>query len=263
MTSRSLTRGATRVALITGAAQGIGKAIALRLASDGFKIALNDVDSKRNQLEGVNDEIEKDYGCETCSVPGDVSKERDVEDMVQVVSQRLGSLDVMVANAGILGSYTPILSTTEKQWDDVLRINTKGIFFCYKYAAKQMVAQGRPGGRIIGASSFAGKQGLTHIGAYAASKFAVRGLTQVAALELGHHGITVNAYAPGAIETPLATAIDLSTTPAGKDFLNKLPSFSTVGKPEEVASLVSFLASQESGYITGQTISVNGGLFFD
>ncbi|KAF8824247.1 hypothetical protein HHX47_DHR8000371 [Lentinula edodes] len=246
MTSRSLTRGATRVALITGAAQGIGKAIALRLASDGFKIALNDVDSKRNQLEGVNDEIEKDYGCETCSVPGDV---------------------------------------TEKQWDDVLRINTKGIFFCYKYAAKQMVAQGRPGGRIIGASSFAGKQGslisldlllntladmeknsqtgLTHIGAYAASKFAVRGLTQVAALELGHHGITVNAYAPGAIETPLATAIDLSTTPAGKDFLNKLPSFSTVGKPEDVASLVSFLASQESGYITGQTISVNGGLFFD
>ncbi|KAJ3919579.1 acetoin reductase family protein [Lentinula edodes] len=262
MTSRSLTRGATRVALITGAAQGIGKAIALRLASDGFKIALNDVDSKRNQLEGVNDEIEKDYGCETCSVPGDVSKERDVEDMVQVVSQRLA----------------------EKQWDDVLRINTKGIFFCYKYAAKQMVAQGRPGGRIIGASSFAGKQGslislnlllntladmeknsqtgLTHIGAYAASKF-VRGLTQVAALELGHHGITVNAYAPGAIETPLATAIDLSTTPAGKDFLNKLPSFSTVGKPEDVASLVSFLASQESGYITGQTISVNGGLFFD
>ncbi|KAJ3861956.1 acetoin dehydrogenase [Lentinula novae-zelandiae] len=126
-----------------------------------------------------------------------------------------------------------------------------------------MVAQGRPGGRIIGASSFAGKQGLTHIGAYAASKFAVRGLTQVAALELGHHGITVTAYAPGAIETPLASAIDLSTTPAGKDFLNKLPSFSTVGKPEDVASLVSFLASQESGYITGQSISVNGGLFFD
>ncbi|KAJ3878187.1 acetoin reductase family protein [Lentinula edodes] len=301
MISKSLTRGATRVALITGAAQGIGKTIALRLASDGFKIALNDVDSKRNQLGGVIDEIERNYGLETCSIPGDVSKERDVQDMVEAVSQRLGSLDV-VRHAKLVFSthFAPLslcfhhgrkrwnprvlhthpfdkqvpftrydhllnssLLAAEKQWDDVLRINTKGVFFCYKYAAKQMVAQGRPGGRIIGASSFAGKQGLTHIGAYAASKFAVRGLTQVAALELGHHGITVNAYAPGAIETPLASAIDLSTTPAGKDFLNKLPPFSTVGKPEDVASLVSFLASQESGYITGQTISVNGGLFFD
>ncbi|KAJ3891464.1 acetoin reductase family protein [Lentinula edodes] len=276
MISKSLTRGATRVALITGAAQGIGKTIALRLASDGFKIALNDVDSKRNQLGGVIDEIERNYGLETCSIPGDVSKERDVQNMVEAVSQRLDGrkrwnprvlhthpFDKQVPFTRYDPSLNSSLLAAEKQWDDVLRINTKGVFFCYKYAAKQMVAQGRPGGRIIGASSFAGKQGLTHIGAYAASKFAVRGLTQVAALELGHHGITVNAYAPGAIETPLASAIDLSTTPAGKDFLNKLPPFSTVGKPEDVASLVSFLASQESGYITGQTISVNGGLFFD
>lgn len=95
MISKSLTRGATRVALITGAAQGIGKTIALRLASDGFKIALNDVDSKRNQLGGVIDEIERKYGLETCSIPGDVSKERDVQDMVEAVPQRLGSLDVV------------------------------------------------------------------------------------------------------------------------------------------------------------------------
>ncbi|KAJ4476797.1 hypothetical protein C8R41DRAFT_773305, partial [Lentinula lateritia] len=256
------------VALITGAAQGIGKTIALRLASDGFKIALNDVDSKRNQLGGVIDEIERKYGLETCSIPGDVSKERDVQDMVEAVPQRLGSLDVVRHDKLVFSTHFAPLSLSEKQWDEVLRINTKGVFFCYKYAAKQMVAQGRPGGRIIGASSFAGKQGLTHIGAYAALKFAVRGLTQVAALELGHHGITVTAYAPGTRYTDspgfvrlergphnipyllqTASAIDLSTTPAGKD----LPSFSTVGKPEDVASLVSFLASQESGYITGET----------
>ncbi|KAJ3807572.1 NAD-binding protein [Lentinula aff. lateritia] len=252
MIFKSPPRGATRVALITGAAQGIGKAIALRLASDGYKIALNDVDSKRNQLGGLTDEIERNHGRET--------KERDVQDMVEAVSQRLGSLDVMVANAGILRQvpftrYEPPLNSSllaaEKQWDDVLRINTKGVFFCYKYAAKQWSRKAGLEGESSERRHLLGS--LTYIGAYAASKFAIRGLTQVAALELGHHGITVNAYAPGAIKTPLlASAIDLSTIPTGEDFLNRLPPFSTVGKPEDVANLVSFLAFHESGYITGE-----------
>ncbi|KAJ4481277.1 NAD-binding protein [Lentinula aciculospora] len=259
----TLSRSAVRVALITGAAQGIGKAIALRLASDGFKIALNDVDSKRDQLADVAEEIHKKYESDTRTILGDVSDAHDVESMVEVVSKHMGSLDVMVANAGISGPHTPIISTTEGQWNDVLRINAKGVFLCYKYAAKQMIAQGRAGGRIIGASSIAGQQGLTHLSAYAASKFAVRGLTQVAAMEFGHHGITVNAYAPGAIDSPMAYTLDLSTTPTGQAVLSRLPSFSTLGKVEDVASLVSYLASQESRYITGQTISVNGGLYYD
>ncbi|KAJ3839525.1 NAD-P-binding protein [Lentinula raphanica] len=253
-----------RVALITGAAQGIGKATALRLASDGYKVAVNDIHSKVDQLESIAEDIKKTHGIQTCTVPGDVSVEHEVESMVGNVAKTLGSLDIMVANAAILGPPdSPILSTNEEDWDKILRVNAKGVFLCYKHAAKQMIAQGRPGGRIIGASSIVGKQGMVHLGAYSASKFAIRGLTQVAALEFGHHGITVNAYAPGAIESPMAQAADLATSPVGKAVSKSLPSFSTLGKGEDIASLVSYLASQESGYITGQTISVNGGMYFD
>ncbi|KAJ3754116.1 NAD(P)-binding protein [Lentinula raphanica] len=250
-----------RVALITGAAQGIGKAIALRLASDGYKVAVNDIHSKVDQLDFIAEDIKKTHGIQTCTVPGDVSVEHEVESMVGNVAKTLGCLDIMVANAAILGP-----PDNEEDWDKILRVNAKGVFLCYKHAAKQMIAQGRPGGRIIGASSIVGKQGMVHLGAYSASKFAIRGLTQVAALEFGHHGITVNAYAPGAIESPMgalnanlkssttahfkhiAHAADLATSPVSKS----LPSFSTLGKGEDIASLVSYLASQESGYITGE-----------
>ncbi|KAJ3981859.1 hypothetical protein F5890DRAFT_1613260, partial [Lentinula detonsa] len=194
-----LSQGLTRVALITGAAQGIGKAIALRLASDGLRIVLNDLQSKGDQLEFMAEEIKKSYGSDVCVFPGDVSEERDVENMVEAVSKCLGSLDVVTSICAIVSSHNSNSSfaTAKEQWDDVLRVNSKSVFLCYKYAAKQMVAQGRSGGRIIGASSIAGKQGMTHTSAYTASKFAVHGLTQVAALEFGQYGITVNAYAPG------------------------------------------------------------------
>ncbi|KAJ3976776.1 NAD-P-binding protein [Lentinula raphanica] len=241
-----------RVALITGAAQGIGKAIALRLASDGYKVAVNDIHSKVDQLDFIAEDIKKTHGIQTCTVPGDVSVEHEVESMVGNVAKTLGCLDIMVANAAILGP-----PDNEEDWDKILRVNAKGVFLCYKHAAKQMIAQGRPGGRIIGASSIVGKQGMVHLGAYSASKFAIRGLTQVAALEFGHHGITVNAYAPGAIESPMAQAADLATSPVGKAVSKSLPSFSTLGKGEDIASLVSYLASQESGYITGQTVRVS------
>ncbi|KAJ3839523.1 NAD(P)-binding protein [Lentinula raphanica] len=272
-----------RVAFITGAAQGIGKAIALRLASDGFKVAINDIHSKADQLESVAEDIKKTHGIETCAVPGDVSVEHEVESMVGSAAKTLGSLDVVdgrerwhfrsshshtfdgqVSHRSMLSmSRETHFSKVEEEWDKVQRINTKGVFLCYKHAAKQMIAQGRPGGRIIGASSVAGKQGMIHVGAYVASKFAVRGLTQVAALEFGHHGITVNAYAPGGVESPMAHTTDLLTSEIGKAFFKSLPSFSTLGKVDDIASLVSYLASQESGYITGQTISVNGGMYFD
>ncbi|KAE9397625.1 NAD(P)-binding protein [Gymnopus androsaceus JB14] len=173
------------VALVTGAAQGIGKAIAIRLASDGFK----------------------KHGWGSFVAPGDVSQEIEVKEMVESSSKALGGLDVMVANAAINGVYKPIIEMSIEEWDKVQQINLRGPFLCYKYGAKEIIASGRPRGRIIGASSVAGKRGMELISHYSASKFGIRGLTQSAALELGKYGITVNAYAPGTIRTPMSEAV--------------------------------------------------------
>ncbi|KAF9073114.1 hypothetical protein BDP27DRAFT_1445278, partial [Rhodocollybia butyracea] len=246
------------VALVTGASQGIGKAIAMRLASDGFKVALNDLKNKKEQLEAVAHDIEK-QGQASFVIPADVSQEREVHEMVQSASKTLGGLDVMVANAGIFIPMKSITDLDVDDWDKILRINTRGVFLCYKHAAKEMIFR-KQGGRIIGASSISGKQGSAFTAAYCASKFAVRGLTQSAALELGEHGITVNAYAPGAVDTPMFQAL----SDENPDILEKLSSsLEKPGQPEDIASIVSYLASKESRYITGQTISVNGGKYFD
>ncbi|KAF8920276.1 hypothetical protein CPB85DRAFT_1429083 [Mucidula mucida] len=246
-----------RVALITGAAQGIGQAIAQRLEKDGFSIAVNDLPSKQVELQsGFPSAL---------VVVGDVSSEKDVQGMIAMVVEELGGLDVFVANAGV-GLAKSILSTTTDDWDRMARINGRGTFLCYKYAAEQMIKQGR-GGRIIGASSIAGKQGMPFLAAYSSSKWMIRGLTQVAAKEFGSHGITVNAYAPGATESELMTDLakafghdDLKAYAAENNPQNPL---GRLGQPEDVANLVSYLASDQASYITGQSISVNGGSFCD
>ncbi|KAJ7917122.1 NAD-binding protein [Mycena leptocephala] len=246
------------IALVTGAAQGIGRSIALRLADDGFDVA---------------------QGKESSKHIADVSQDESVKEMVEEVVKQHGSLDIMIANAGVAGPYGASLTQlSAEQWDKVMSINARGTFLCYKYAGLQMINQGR-GGRIIGASSIAGKKALQSQSVYSASKFAVRGLTQAAALEFGPHGITVNAYAPGAIDTAMLTGG--STGPQHTEaILNRFKEMSPlniVGTPEDIASLVSFLASKESQFITGAhkwfgdhnsrifsaQISINGGLFFD
>ncbi|EEB94689.1 hypothetical protein MPER_06455, partial [Moniliophthora perniciosa FA553] len=191
----------TGVALVTGSAQGIGKAVALRLAKDGFDIALNDITSKHSQLQDVEREIEKDFGRKTLIVTADVSSDEEVKSMVDKVVEALGGLDVMVANAGVC-PVASMLETSAETWERAFAINSRGTFFCYKYAAIQMIKQGR-GGRIIGACSSAGKQGRLNSMAYSATKFAVRGMTQSAAWEVTKYGITVNAYAPGVIDTDM------------------------------------------------------------
>ncbi|KAJ7100780.1 NAD-binding protein [Mycena belliarum] len=249
-------------ALVTGAARGIGKAIALRLADDGFDVAVNDLSVNSAALAKLVEEIEA-KGRASSAHEADVSSEDQVREMVQQVSTRYGHLEVMVANAGVAG-YSPMSEMTAADWDHVMNINARGTFLCYKYAGTQMIKQGTAG-RIIGASSVIGKQGSPFNFAYTASKFAIRGLTQAAALELGPHGITVNAYAPGAIDTELLSSVAPSDTPyqGVLDSFKKQSPLGIVGVPADIANVVSFIASKESQFITGQSLSVNGGMFFD
>ncbi|KAH9067892.1 hypothetical protein EDB87DRAFT_1678281 [Lactarius vividus] len=218
----------TKVALITGAARGIGRAIALRLADDGLDVAVNDRSSSP-ELDGLVREI-KSKGRRSLAVPADVSLEPEVEKSVRKVVQDLGSLDVMVANVGIV-SFEPFLDTTVENFDRLMAVNARGIMLCYKHAAKQMIAQAR-GGRII-------------------------------ALELGKYGITVNAYAPGIVETPMLAEAKARFGPDAPSHWIASTVVNRIGTPEEIAGLVSYLASNGSGFVTGQSISINGGSFFD
>jgi len=252
-----------RIALVTGASRGIGAAIARRLAKDGFDVAINDLPTQTPALESLREEIAS-QGRRAYIHTADVAEAKEVKGMVDGTVENLGGIDVMIANAGIGSLLTPLTECSEETWDKVMGINARGVFLCYKYAATAMITQGR-GGRIIGASSLAGKQGSGNSSIYCASKFAVRGLTQSAAQELAKHGITVNAYAPGIIDTTIFDAFDPKE--AGKEnmlseYAKKTP-VGRLGKPDEIASLVSYLASRESAFTTGQTISINGGLFFD
>ncbi|KAK7460438.1 hypothetical protein VKT23_009158 [Stygiomarasmius scandens] len=249
---------AQTVAIVTGSAQGIGRAIALRLAEDGYDVGLNDIPAKASELSLLASEV-KAKGRKACVVAADVSDEEAVKNMVETVVKELGSLDVMVSNGAVFMSKT-IMETTVNEWDRVQSVNSRGTFLCYKYSAKQMISQGR-GGRIIGASSIVAKQSDVGMSAYSASKCAVVALTQAAAKEFGPHGITVNCYAPGAVDTSM-----LSSSVA--DPINDLAkvaamsAFGRLGKPEEIAGTVSFLASKDATWVTGQSIGVNGGIIF-
>uniref|UniRef100_A0A8H8CE20 Uncharacterized protein n=1 Tax=Psilocybe cubensis TaxID=181762 RepID=A0A8H8CE20_PSICU len=269
-----------RVAIVTGAAQGIGKSIALRLAEDGLDVVVNDIPSKSSELDSVKAAVEA-KGRKSLAVVGDISSEADVIALVEKTVSALGGLDVMVANAGILFP-TPLVDLPVSEWDRIFNINARGTFLCYRHAAKQMIKQGR-GGRIIGAASSASKQGIANLGHYSASKFAVRGLTQSAgkeiyvkilsdnlklysALEWGAHKITVNSYAPSTVETPMVDNF-VSSVGAPRDAFyagqSQLSAVGYHGQPEYIADLVSFLASKGSHHITGQTINIDGGKFFD
>ncbi|KAJ8594948.1 NAD(P)-binding protein [Rhizopogon salebrosus TDB-379] len=257
------------VALVTGSAQGIGRAIAIRLAQDGFDVALNDLPAKQAALEDLAAELQRgrslegSYHPRTCVVPCDVSKEDEVKSMIDTTVAVLGSLDVIVANAGI-GAMADILTETLENWEHTMQVNATSTFLCYKYAAVQMVKQGR-GGRIIGASSMVGIRAEPNVLSYSASKFAVRALTQAAALQLGRHRITVNSYAPGIIDTPLVSVTRARAVEQGiRDdyFQQKIDTSAIgyVGQPEDVAGTVSYIASKEAHFVTGQCISVDGGL---
>ncbi|KAI0691118.1 NAD-P-binding protein [Cytidiella melzeri] len=254
-----------RVALVTGGAQGIGEAIALRLAQDGLDVAILDVNSKRDQMRAVSQKI-SDLGRRSHWIVGDVADETSVKNSIASVVESLGSLDVMIANAGICNNLgKTVLESTTEEWTAMFNVNVLGTMLCFKYAATQMIKQGR-GGRLIGACSIAGKQGQAKLGAYCASKFAVRGLTHVMSKELKEHNITVNSYAPGFIHTAMVNHLDDdkhggsgSVTKSRLGFPPEAPS----AEPSVITGLVSYLAQTESSFVTGQIISVDGGINYD
>jgi len=251
-----------KVAVVTGARRGIGRAIALRLARDGADIVINDLVD--DGLSTLAQEISS-LGRRAVPVLGDVSKESDVNALMAKTLEELGKIDIMVANAGIV-SIKPALELTVADWDEVMAVNARGVFLCDQAAARQMIKQGR-GGKIINCASAAGHEGFALEAHYCASKFAVVGFSQSFAKEMAKEGITVNCYCPGIVATDMWKLIDRSMSKytglgegeSMKSFLKEVP-LGRTQTPEDVAGLVSFLASPDSDYMTGQAVLMDGGL---
>ena len=237
-----------RVALVTGAAQGMGRATARRLHDRGAAIAVNDVDPER--ARAAADEL----GERAVAVPADVTDAASVRDMMQQTIEAFGRLDILVNNAGILYS-TRFEQIPEDEWRRTIDVNLTGVFLCIQAAAADMTAQGY--GRVVNLSSSAGKSVSTLGGAhYTASKAGVLGLTRAAAKELAPHGITVNAVCPGLIDTEM---VQSNVAPERLEAYRTSFPIQRIGRPEEVADLICFLASERAGYITGAAVDINGG----
>jgi meso-butanediol dehydrogenase / (S,S)-butanediol dehydrogenase / diacetyl reductase len=255
----------SRSALVTGAARGIGRAITERLAADGLGVSVADLASSNDQVEALVANLGGPGAALGLTV--DVTDADSVEVAVADHVQHFGGLDVMVANAGIAVT-APLLETTAEQWQLTMEVNLRGVFHCYQSAARKMISQGR-GGRLIGAASVAAHRGGKWQSAYSASKFAVRGLSQSVAQELAPYQITVNVYSPGVVHTPMWEGIDAEMarrrgTELGSEMAGMVAGIplGRLENPNDVAGVVSFLASPDADYITGQSIVVDGGMWF-
>ena len=244
----------SKTALVTGASQGIGACIAKRLAKDGFNIAVNcyPSDNDKANAEKVAEEC-RALGVEAEIFAADVSKYSDCEGMVKAIKERFLSIDVLVNNAGITKDGL-LVRMSEEQYDTVIAVNQKSVFNMTKLAGTVMFKQ--KGGRIVNVSSVAGLYGNAGQFNYSASKAAIIGMTMTSAKELGSRNITVNAIAPGLIQTPMT---DILTDEQKKNIFNQI-ALRRFGQVDEIAGVVSFLVSDDSAYITGQTIEISGGL---
>jgi 3-oxoacyl-[acyl-carrier protein] reductase len=239
------------VALVTGASRGIGRAIALQLAADGFAVAVN-FSSNASKADDVVSQIQAGGG-DAVAVQADVSDPDAVTQMFTRVADELGDVSVLVNNAGITDDSL-VLRMTPQQWDKVMNTNLRSVFLCTKMALRPMLRA--KSGRIINISSVSGISGNPGQGNYAAAKAGIIGFTKSAAKEVGSRGITVNAIAPGFIRTDMTDALGETIT----DAVSEQVALRRLGLPEEVASTVGYLASEGASYITGQTIVVDGGL---
>lgn len=254
-----------KVALVTGAGQGIGAAIAKRLSNDGFKVAVSDLNLEN--AEKVAREINENGG-EAIAIQLDVTSRDEVFAAVERTTKELGDFNVMVNNAGV-AFPTPIDTLTQKDYDLTFNVNVTGVLWGIQAASLKMKELGH-GGRIISATSQAGILGNPGLALYCASKFAVRGLTQTAARDLAKDGINVTAYAPGIVGTPmfLGVAHDLAEAAGQPDEwgINQFAVNVAQGRitePEEIAAGVSFLAGPDSEVMVGQTLVIDGGMVFN
>jgi len=242
---------AGKVAMVTGAAQGIGKAVALLLARNGADIIVADINLEK--AEETAKEIQA-LGRKALAAKVDVGNLDDVIRVVQTVLEQFSQIDILVNNAGINRDKL-ILRMTEEDWDVVLKINLKGTFNCTKAVVRHMSKQ--RSGKIVNIASVVGEMGNAGQANYAASKAGVIGFTKTIAREFAQRGININAIAPGYIETPMTDVLAEKV----KEQLRRLIPMERLGKPEDVAEAVLFLVSEASSYITGQVLNVNGGIY--
>jgi len=248
-----------KVAIVTGAAQGIGKAIALALGREGADVVVADL--QLGKVKEVAQEIER-MGKRSLAIQSDVTIYKQVEEMVEKTIDQFGKVEILVNNAGI-NRLAKVVDMTEKDWDDILAVNTKGVFLCSQTAARKMIERGS--GCIINMASNCGGVARVDLGAYCASKAATIHLTRVMALELAKYGIRVNAVCPGSTESEMQRDMQQRLGLQGKIVQGDLKIFRTgipLGKmaaPEDQAAMVVYLASEAAKHITGQAYYVDGG----
>jgi 3-oxoacyl-[acyl-carrier protein] reductase len=246
----------SRTVLVTGASKGIGRALALGLADRGYDVAINDVPADTQRLEGLAGEIVA-KGQRALVVPADISVRGEARGMVSRVLAEWGVLDVLVNNAGVLSLGT-VEDLTEEAWDKVFDVNAKGTFLVSQAIIPHM--KERRAGRIIHMASIGGKLGAPQQGHYCSSKAAVIELTRVMAMELGEYGIQVNAVCPGIILTEMGR--NNLKTQENIDRWTSATALKRLGEPEDVVGAVAFFASEDSAYITGQSLNVCGGIIY-
>jgi len=239
-----------KTAIVTGAARGLGQGIAIGLAEAGADVACVDILPTSDTSKSI-----KELGKKAIEIEVDLSTLKSIDEIIKSTKTSLGKIDILFNNAGII-RRAPIIEYTEKDWDDVININQKTLFFLSRAVAKEMIAQGH-GGKIINTASMLSFQGGVLVPSYTASKSAVMGLTRILANELAPHGINVNAIAPGYMATDNTAPIRTDAV-RNKAILDRIPA-GRWGKPEELKGVAVFLASEASSYMQGYTIAVDGG----